>query len=201
MSDAELIALILGHGTRRRPAAEIAAALLIDAGGVHGLARVTVGRLALVPGVGEAQASRVIAAVELGRRTLTLSPRARQPLHSPEAIAGFLLPRFGAHAVERFGVLLLDARHRYIRVHIVSEGGMDAAVAIPRDVFREATIAGAAAVVLFHNHPSGDPTPSRADVLLTRRLITAGEIVGIDVIDHLVLADTSFCSMRESRRI
>jgi len=201
LSDAELVALILGHGTRRRSASEIAGALLTDAGGVHGLGRVSVGRMALVPGVGEAQACRVIAAIELGRRTLTHSPRARQPLHSAQAIAAFLLPRFGAHAVERFGVLLLDSRHRYIRVHIVSEGAMDAAVAVPRDVFREATIAGAAAVVLFHNHPSGDPTPSRADVALTRRLIQAGEIVGIDVIDHLILADTSFCSMRESQRL
>ena len=201
LSDAELVALVLGHGTRRRPAAEIAASLLGDAGGVHGLPRVSVGRMALVPGVGEAQACRVIAAVELGRRTLTISPKARQPLHSAEAIAGFLLPRFGAHAVERFGVLLLDSRHRYISVHIVSEGAMDAAVAVPRDVFREAAIAGAAAVVLFHNHPSGDPTPSRADVMLTRRLIAAGDIVGIDVIDHLVLADTSFCSMRDSQRL
>ena len=152
--------------------------------------------MALVPGVGEAQASRVIAAVELGRRTLTLPARAREPLHSPEAIAAFLLPRFGAHAAERFGVLLLDSRHRYIRAHIVSEGAMDAAVAVPRDVFREATIAGAAAVVLFHNHPSGDPTPSRADIAMTRRLIEAGEIVGIDVVDHIVLADNSYCSMR-----
>ena len=73
---------------------------------------------------------------------------------------------------------------------------MDAAVAVPRDVFREAAIAGAAAVVLFHNHPSGDPTPSREDIVLTRRLIAAGEIVGIEVIDHMVLADTSYCSMR-----
>ena len=196
LSDAELLALVLGHGTPRRSSRAIAAELLIQTGGVHGLGRASVGRMAMVPGVGEAQASRVVAAIELGRRTLTLALRARQPLHSPQEIAAFLLPRYGAHAVERFGVLLLDAQHRFIRAHIVSEGGMDAAVAVPRDVFREAAIAGAAAVVLFHNHPSGDPTPSREDIVLTRRLIAAGEIVGIEVIDHMVLADTSYCSMR-----
>ena len=201
LSDTELLVLVLGVGTRRRSVADIASAVLRDVGGVHGLARVTASRMAMVPGVGEAQASRVIAAVELGRRTLTVSPAARQPLHTPDAIARFLLPRYGAHAVERFGVLLLNSRHRFIRAHIVSEGAMDAAVAVPRDVFREATIAGAAAVVLFHNHPSGDPTPSSSDVLLTRRLITAGEIVGIDVLDHLILADTAYCSMREAKRI
>jgi len=141
----------------------------------------------------------VIAAIELGRRTLTMSPRDREPLQSLDAIARFLLPRYGTHAVERFGVLLLDARHRFMGAHIISEGVMDAAVAVPRDVFREATIAGAAAVVLFHNHPSGDPTPSRADIALTARLIDAGDIVGIEVVDHMVLADTSYCSMRHPR--
>jgi DNA repair protein RadC len=79
---------------------------------------------------------------------------------------------------------------------MVSEGGLDVAVAVPRDVFREATQSGAAAVVLFHNHPSGDPEPSRDDLLLTRRLIHAGRIVGIDVVDHLILGDTEYCSLR-----
>jgi DNA repair protein RadC len=198
LSDGELLALVLGHGTPRRSAREIATQLLRDAGGVHGLARASVDRMALVPGVGKAQASRVMAAVELGRRTLTTSPRPREPLGSPRAMAEYLLPRYGAHSAERFGVLLLDSRHRYIRVVIVSEGSMDAAVALPRDVFREATIAGAAAVVLFHNHPSGDPTPSRADIQLTQRLMDAGEIIGIDVLDHLVLADSRYCSMLRS---
>ena len=198
LSDAELVALVLGHGTARRSATEIAAALLKETGGIHGFSRVTAARLARISGVGVAQASRVLAAVELGRRTLTVSPRARQLLESPGAIADFLLPRFGAHASEHVGVVMLDSRHRYIRTQIVCEGTIDAAVTLPREVFREATIAGASAIVLFHNHPSGDPTPSRSDVDLTHRLIDAGLIVGIHVIDHLVLADTRYCSMRQS---
>jgi DNA repair protein RadC len=198
LSDRDLLALVLGHGTSRLAAPDIAAALLTEAGGVHGFSRVSAGRLARVPGVGAAQASRVLAAVELGRRTLMRPPRVRRPLDSPDAIAQFLLPRYGAHATERFGVLLLDARHRYLRTHIVGEGAIDAVVIRPRDVFREATIAGASAIVLFHNHPSGDPSPSANDVRLTRRLIDAGELVGIDVLDHLVLADSSYCSLRHA---
>ncbi len=199
LGDSELLALVLGHGTAGRSARDIASALLREVGGIHGLTRVNSSRLVRAPGVGAAQASRVIAAVELGRRTIRVSPHARLPLRTAADAAAFLLPRFGAHPVERLGAVLLDARHRFLRVHIVSEGSLDAAIGVPRDVFREATISSAAAVLLFHNHPSGDPAPTREDVDLTRRLAAAGRIVGIDVVDHLILADGRFCSLREIR--
>jgi DNA repair protein RadC len=199
LADHELLAIVLGHGTANRSAREIATGLLREVGGIHGLARGTPGRLERAPGVGSAKASRVIAAIELGRRTLSMSPQARIPLHSAEALAQFLLPAFGAHPVERMGVVLLDGRHRYLRVHMVSEGTINATVALPRDVFREATIGGAAAIVLFHNHPSGDPEPSHDDVRLTRRMADAGRIVGIDLVDHLILADTRYYSLRKAR--
>jgi DNA repair protein RadC len=198
LADSELLALVLGHGTSRRPARAIASALLRDVGGVHGLARVSRERLAMATGVGLAQASRVIAAIELGRRTLCTPPRARLPLHTPEMAAALLLPMFGAHPVERVGVVLLDGRHRFIRLHLVSEGTLDAAPALPRDVFREAAIAGAAGVLLFHNHPSGDVEPSKDDVALTRRLAAAGRIVGIDLVDHVILADDKYFSFRQA---
>lgn len=199
LADRELLALVLGHGAAGRSAREIATALLQGAGGVHGLARVSGGRLAMSPGVGAAQASRVIAAIELGRRTLCISPQARLPLHTPAALAQFLLPMFGSHPVERIGVVMLDGRHRFIRTHIVTEGTIDAAAALPRDVFREATISGAAGVVVFHNHPSGDPAPTADDVAVTRRLADAGRIVGIDLVDHMILADSRYCSLREAK--
>ena len=113
-------------------------------------------------------------------------------------MAGLLLPQFGAYPVERFGVLLLDARYRLIRTRILSWGARDASMAHPREVFREATLAAASAVVLFHNHPSGDARPSREDVALTRRLVGAGRIMGIDVVDHIVLADNTYWSMRQA---
>ena len=198
LGDSELLALILGNGAAGRSALELANALLKDVGGVHGLTRASPDRLTLVDGIGPAQSGRVLAAIELGRRTLLVAPQAKLPLRSPEEFASFLLPRFGAHLVERFGAVLLDSRHRLLRVHLVSEGGLDAALAIPRDVFREAAIRRASAVVLFHNHPSGDPTPTRSDLELTYRLIDAGRIVGIEVLDHLILADTVYCSLRKA---
>jgi DNA repair protein RadC len=152
--------------------------------------------LTRLAGVGGAVAARILAGVELGRRTLTVPPARRPRFLSPREAAIFLLPQYGAHPVERFGVLLLDARHRWLRTRLLSSGSRDASLVHPREVFREAAIAGASALVAFHNHPSGDPTPSAEDVALTRRLVRAGEVMGIDVIDHLVLADTRFCSLK-----
>jgi len=198
LSDRELLALVLGHGAARRTAVQLAALLLKETGGIHGLTRVGVDRLTMLTGIGPAQAARVLAAIELGRRTLLISPQARLPLRTPEDFARFLVPRFGAHPTERFGAVLVDSRHRFIRVHLISEGSLDSALAVPRDVFHEATISRAAAVVVFHNHPSGDPEPTPSDMALTRRLIDAGRIVGIDVLDHLILADTVYCSLRKA---
>jgi DNA repair protein RadC len=196
LADRELLALVLGHGTPGRTARDIASELLEQVGGIHGLARVTGPRLARTAGVGEAQAGRLVAAVELGRRTVYVLPKARLPLHTPEDLAHFLVPMFGAHPVERFGVVMLDGRHRFMQVGIVSEGTADAAIALPRDVYREAAIGGATAVVVFHNHPSGDPAPTADDVKLTRRLTDAGRVLGIDLVDHMILADGRYCSLR-----
>ncbi|HXT71825.1 MAG TPA: DNA repair protein RadC [Vicinamibacterales bacterium] len=196
LGNRELLALVLGHGGAGRTATEMAAAILKELGGVHGLAKASPDRLGRLNGMGPAQSSRVLAAIELGRRTLLVSPNARLPLREPDELASFLLPMFGSHSTERFGAVLLDARHRLLRVHLVSEGSLDSAPAIPRDVLREATISQAASIVVFHNHPSGDVLPSREDFELTARLIDAGKIVGIDVIDHLILGDTVYCSIR-----
>jgi DNA repair protein RadC len=200
LGNRELLALVLGHGGAGRTALDLAAAILKDLGGVHGLAKASPDRLSRLAGMGPAQSSRVLAAIELGRRTLLVAPNARLPLREPEEFAAFLLPMFGAHSTERFGAVLLDARQRLMRVHIVSEGSLDSALAIPRDVFREATISQAASMVVFHNHPSGDVLPSRDDFEVTARLIDAGKIVGIDVLDHLILGDTMYCSMRRIQR-
>ena len=201
LSDAELLALVLGHGVSRRSARAIADDLLREAGGLHGLARTSGGHFARAAGVGTVQASRVMAAVELGRRTLTVRPDKKLQFLSPGDLANYLLPRFGAHHVERLGAVLLDSRHRLIRAYIVSEGTLDRTIGLPRDVFREATIAGAPAVVIFHNHPTGDPTPSPDDILLTRRMRDAGEIVGIELVDHIILADSTYYSLRMARLI
>jgi len=116
---------------------------------------------------------------------------------SPKTVAEYLLPQYGNRRVEQFGVLLLDTKHRVLRSTVLSVGTLDASIVHPREVFREAVAGGAAAIVLFHNHPSGDPEPSREDTRLTERLIAAGALMGIDVIDHVILGDARYFSYRE----
>jgi DNA repair protein RadC len=112
-------------------------------------------------------------------------------------VAEFLVPQFGTRPVEQFGVILLDTKHRLLRTTVLSVGTLDASIVHPREVFRAAASAGAAALVLFHNHPSGDPTPSADDVALTRRLVQAGDLMGITVLDHVIIAESRFCSLKD----
>lgn len=198
LGDNELVAVLLGAGLRERDALAVAAHLLTAVGGVSGLSRHAAERLTRAPGVGPTRAARLLAAVELGRRALAGPPRARPRLASPEAVAGYLFPDHSGHPEERFGVLLLDTKHRAIRAVPLSRGTLDASLVHPREVFRAAADHAAAAVVLFHNHPSGDPAPSVDDVQLTRRLVEAGELMGIAVLDHVVLGDACWHSLRES---
>lgn len=201
LGDRELVAIVLGQGAARRSALAIAQLILASTNGVHGLTRVAVAELIRVPGVGRAKAAQVLAAVELGRRTLTCAPAVKVQFGCPRDVAAYLTPRFGGGAVERFGVVLLDTKHRVVKATVLSVGTLDASLVHPREVFREATTAGAAAVVLFHNHPSGDPTPSRDDVALTSRLVEAGELMGIAVLDHVVLGESRYFSFKESGRL
>ena len=116
---------------------------------------------------------------------------------SPRDVAAFLLPEFGARPIEQFGVVLLDTRHRVLRTVVLSVGGLDSTAVQARDVFRHAAAGSAAAVVVFHNHPSGDPRPSEDDIRLTSRLVAAGELMGIPVLDHVVLGDGRYWSCKE----
>lgn len=201
LGDNELVALILGSGCPGVGALDVANALLKARGGVHGLARSTCGDLARVAGVGPAKAAQVIAAVELGRRSLSQPASARSHLRTPREAAAFLLPAFGARPVEHFGVVLLDSKHRALRTSVIASGTLNTTIVQPRDVFREAMLGGAAAVIAFHNHPSGDPTPSPDDIQLTGRLAAAGTLMGIDLIDHIVLGDGRYCSFKEIGRL
>ena len=197
LGDNELVAIVLGHGRPNQSALDLANMLLDGIGGIEALARARVDDLCSLPGIGPARAAQVLAAVELGRRTLTRAGRQRVQITTPRTAAELLLPLYGNRSVEQFGVVLLDTRHRVLRTTVVSVGTLDASIVHPREIFREATAAGAAALVLFHNHPSGDPEPSPDAVKLTQRLIAAGLLMGIDVIDHIILGDVRYCSLRE----
>lgn len=197
LGDNELLALVLGTGTRFRGALSVAQEILESAQGVQGLGRLGLDELYRVSGVAESRAARVLAAVELGRRTMMPASPERPRILTSKAAADYLLPRYSGFRVERFGVMLLDQKHRVIRTTILSTGSIETSLAHPREVFRAAALASASTVVVFHNHPSGDPQPSGDDYLVTRRLHDAGQIIGIDLMDHIILGDGRYFSFSD----
>lgn len=198
LGDNELLAIVLGHGSRELGVLELASQLLSEVGGMHGLARSPRDLSRRWTGVGPAQAARILAAVELGRRSF-LREAKRPQLGTPQQVAAFLAPEYGGRAVEHFGIVLLDTRYRVLQTALLTVGVLDTAPIHPREVFREAVAGGAASVVLFHNHPSGDPSPSADDVDLTVRMVEAGDVMGVAVLDHLILANNRYFSFKESR--
>jgi DNA repair protein RadC len=198
LGDDELLAIVIGGGTAGASALGLAGTVLHVVGGLHGLLRTSRDDLLRVKGLGQARAAQVLAAVEIGRRVLAVRPAERVQITSPRDAARYLMPEYSARPVEQFGVVLLDTRHRVLRTSILSVGSLDGTSIQPREVFRQALLASAAALVLFHNHPSGDPGPSRDDVDLTKRLVAAGHLMGVSVIDHVVLGDGRYCSLKES---
>jgi DNA repair protein RadC len=201
LGDNELVAVVVGSGCRGRDALTVANNLLSARGGLHGLSRSTAADLRRACGVGRVKAAQLVAAIELGRRTLARPLRDRARILTPVDAADYLMPAFGGRDVEQFGVVLLDTKRRVMRSTIVASGTLNSTVVEPRDVFREAVQNGAAAVVVFHNHPSGDPLPSPDDEELTWRLRAAGVLMGIDLIDHLILGDGKYYSFKGADRL
>jgi DNA repair protein RadC len=201
LGDNELLALVLGNGSRHRSVLAVATSLLAASGGLHGLTQATCDDLMRVAGIGRARAAQIVGAIELGRRSLAHAPSERLQIASPHEAAAYLMPRFGSRGVEQFGIVLLDSKSRVMRTTVLAVGTLNSAIVEPREVFREATRGGAASIVVFHSHPSGDPTPSPEDVALTKRLAAAGALMGIDVVDHVVLGDARYCSFRELAKL
>ncbi len=164
-------------------------------------ADVSVDELRRIDGMGTAKAAQVLAAVELGRRTLLRCPPARLQFVTPREPPATCCRSSARRPVEQFGLMMLDTKHRLIRTSSSRSARSTRARRIPARFFAKRHRRAAAAIVLFHNHPSGDPLPSRDDVELTRRLVQAGEIMGIDVIDHVILADTRYFSFREAGKL
>jgi DNA repair protein RadC len=198
LGDNELVAILLGTGTRSRNALDVAQDVLTVTGGVRGLTDLELDDLVHVSGVGRPRAARLLAAVELGRRALSSTGEDRVRFACAADIARYLMPLYSGYREERFGIVMLDAKLRLIRSETLSVGSLDASIAHPREIFRAAALASAFAIAVFHNHPSGDPAPSRDDVLLTSRLAAAGDLMGIEVIDHLILGAGRWFSFRDA---
>ena len=201
LADAELIALQLGSGRRGKTAVEVAREMLAAYGSLAGVAGREVTELAKLPGVGPAKAARLASAFELTRRLRARTPGARTVLSSPAEVYAAFGPLMEDLPREVFRVALLDAQNVLLRDLSISEGTLSTSLVHPREVFRPAILEPAASIVLLHNHPSGDPSPSEEDVKLTRQMVRAGEAVGIPVLDHLVLGTDRYFSFADSRKL
>jgi DNA repair protein RadC len=198
LADAELVALVLRTGSRDRDASLLARSLLERFGGLCGLAAAPAAALEAVSGMGPAKSAALLAAIELGGRIRDRPLVRGAAIRGPADVQHHFRGALRALDREAFHVLLLDGRHRLISVEPVSVGTLTASLVHPREVFRDAIRSAAAAVVLVHNHPSGDPRPSPEDRSVTERLRAAGVLLGIRVLDHVIVADADYYSFRES---
>jgi len=197
LSDQELLAIMLGSGTTGRSAIEVASALLVASGDLAGIAQASLEELRAQRGIGVARAALIQAAMELGRRAVGERPKPGRRLASASDVWSHLRARLAMSEVEEFWALALDVRHRIQTERCLARGSLTGVEVHPRDVFRPLIRSAAAAVIFCHNHPSGDPTPSRQDVELTARLREVGELCGIAVLDHVVVGWEGFASLAE----
>lgn len=198
LSDAELLALLLRTGAKHKDVMDVARGVLQSLGGLDGLLRATDRELCALDGVGPAKSATLQAALELGKRVASRRLRPGASIRSASDVFAHYYPQLRTLAHERFLILVLDGRHRILKEVTVSQGTLTASLVHPREVFRAALRETAAAIILVHNHPSGDPSPSAEDREITLRLVSAGEILGIKVLDHLVIGEQGFVSFLEA---
>ncbi|MCH7609261.1 MAG: DNA repair protein RadC [Chloroflexi bacterium] len=196
LSNPELLAILLGTGTPGLNAVQLAQELLDVFGGLPGLHRADYDDLVKTRGIGPAKAAQLGAAVELGRRLAVSLPGERPAIQSPEQAAELVMYEMGALNQEHLRVLLLDTRNHLIRITEVYQGSLDSSLIRVGELFRDAVRANAASVIVVHNHPSGNPSPSPEDVAITREMVNAGRLLDIEVLDHLVIGAGRFISLK-----
>lgn len=197
LSDAELLAILLRVGVSGTNVILLAQQLLSEHGGWTGLLRADYDELCKRRGMGEAKAATLKAALEIGRRLLLVSSEDRPQIRSPADVAGLLMVEMGHLEQEHLRTVLLDTKNRVQQITTVYVGSLNSAMIRVGEVFREAIRRNSAALIVVHNHPSGDPTPSPEDILVTRQIVEAGKLLDIDVLDHLVISSGRYVSMRE----
>lgn len=192
----ELLAVIMQSGNRRASVHELAIRVLHEMDGLYGLLDAQLEELTAIPGIGPAKALQIAAAVELGRRVVRKPTGQKVQIRSAEDAAEYVMDRLRHLKKEHFVTLHLDTKHCVIGEEVVSVGSLDASIVHPREIFKVAVKRSASAILCLHNHPSGDPTPSPEDFLVTKRLGEAGKVLGIDVLDHIVVGDGRFVSLK-----
>ncbi len=199
LSNAELLAIVLRTGTASENALNLASRMLARFGGLVGLARAGFRELCAERGLGEAKAAQLKAALELGRRLLAEQPEERVVVRSPQDIANLLMAEMGLFEEEHLRVVLLNTRNQVMAVPEVYRGSVNTSLIRVSEVFREAVRGNCPALVVVHNHPSGDPTPSSEDVRVTEQIVKAGKLLDIEVLDHLIIGQQRYISLKEQR--
>ncbi|WP_447971706.1 RadC family protein [Nitrospira sp. M1] len=197
VSDAQLLAILLRVGRQDSSAVQVAMELLERLDGLQGLSNRSLEELCAIPGIGPAKAAQIMAAVELGKRTLSTPLTTGVRIGASRDLYQHYYPLLRDLRHEVFKVVLLDAKHRVIRDMTISQGSLTVNIVHPREVFNVAVRESAAAIIVLHNHPSGNPDPSPEDYALTQRLVTAGDILGIQVLDHVVIGDGAYISFAD----
>lgn len=199
LSNAELLAILLRTGTREMSVLHVAEEVLshFEGQGLSGLVHMSPDEIAQVNGVGPAKAATILAAVELGRRLAVQAAENISTIGGPEDAAHYAMPRYRHELQEHFALMTLDTKNHVTGFFDLTTGTLSASLVHPREVYRKAIQQSAASIIVFHNHPSGDPSPSREDIAVTERLVKSGKVLGIDLLDHIILGKENFLSMKE----
>lgn len=197
LSNQELMAILIGSGTRGNSALSLAIRVLKHFEGIYLLKDATINELTSIKGIGEAKAINLLAALEFGRRIHNFRVTDRYVIRSPEDGANYIMDELRHLKQEHFVCLYLDTKNTVIHRQTIFIGSLNASIVHPREVFREAVRRSAASIICAHNHPSGNPSPSQEDIQVTKRLCEAGKLVGIEILDHLVIGDRKYVSLKE----
>lgn len=196
LSDAELLAVILRTGTRGMNIVTVCQHIFLNMP-LKKLSRTTAPELMKMPGIGLSKACQIIAVFELSRRLEMYSEPPKRKIKEPSDIYRYIYPKIRAEKQEKFMILCLDTKNQVISDLTIFVGGLDISIVQPREIFKAALLESAASIILIHNHPSGDPSPSREDILTTHRVVESGQLLGIHVWDHLIIGDGCFISLKE----
>ena len=197
LSNQELLAILLRTGTKNESVLTLANRILVQFEKLHALKHATVEEMIEIKGVGEAKAIQILAAIELGKRLAQKELDNKYTIRSPEDAANYLIPELAPLQQEHFVALYLNVKNQILHKQTIFVGSLNASIVHPREIFRVAIRRSAAAIIVAHNHPSGNPSPSPEDIDVTKRLIEAGHILGVDLLDHLIIGDHQFISLKE----
>lgn len=197
LSNTELLAILIRTGTPTASALNLAAQTLKELGGLRGLVQAGLDELQAIKGLGPAKGAQIKAALELGKRIASLGPENRTVIRCPEDVKNLVMEEMRYLDREHFRTISLNTKNHVLAVDTVSIGSLNSSIVHPRELFKNPIKRSSAALILVHNHPSGDPTPSKEDIEVTKRLSDAGKLLGIEILDHIIIGDQKYISLKE----